>query len=83
MSNTVYGLLDRMHHAASHCETLYDAEWEAQQLRDAAAEIDRQAAEIARLTEERDAYRASSEIRGANGEAMRNALRQICPIWRA
>lgn len=36
-------------------------------------EIDRQAAEIARLTEERDAYRASSEIRGANVEAMRNA----------
>lgn len=32
-------LTDRMLHAATHCETMYDAEWEAQQLRDGAAEI--------------------------------------------
>jgi len=72
-----------MRHAATHCETLHDAEWEAQQLRDAAAEIERQAAEIARLTEERDAFRASSEIRGANGEAMRALLAAERERWMA
>ena len=33
-------LTERMRHAAAHVE-LYDQEWEAQQLRDGAAEIDR------------------------------------------
>ena len=34
-------LVDRMRHAATHCETIYDAEWEAQQLREGAEEIER------------------------------------------
>lgn len=32
-------LIDRMRHAACHCEGQFDAEWEAKQLRDGADEI--------------------------------------------
>lgn len=46
-------------------------------------EIERLTAEIARLTEERDAFRASSEIRGANGEAMRALLAAEHERWMA
>ena len=34
-------LVDRMRHAACHCEGQFDAEWEALQLRDGADEIER------------------------------------------
>ena len=48
-------LTERMRHAAAHCETLYDAEWEAQQLRDGAKEIERMKSEFDSL--ENDARR--------------------------
>jgi len=34
-------LVDRMRHAACHCEGQFDAEWEAAQLREGANEIER------------------------------------------
>ena len=33
-------LIERMNHAAAHCETMFDAEWEAEQLRHGAKRIE-------------------------------------------
>ncbi|HOV59420.1 MAG TPA: hypothetical protein PLN91_16195, partial [Rhodanobacteraceae bacterium] len=73
-------LIEYMQRAMAHCEALSDADVA---LRVGIEEIERLTAEIARLTEERDAYRASSEIRGANGEAMRALLAAERERWMA
>lgn len=70
-------LPERMRHAAAHVE-LYDQEWEAQQLRDGAAEIERLEADRAARWD--DGEPANLAAVAADAQKWLEAFRKVCAM---